>query len=273
MQYWVLHRLADAVARSRFSHILASGQHLLGIVNEILDLSKLEAGKLRIDSIPFELIANVNDALDFVRESANTKGLNLTVEYDPELPDWVMGDPLRSRQILVNLLGNAIKFTGQGEIRLAVHPENGQIHFTVIDTGIGMNNEEMTRLFKAFEQADGTAARHFGGTGLGLTISNELAKLMGGTITVESTPDQGSTFTLCLPLTKTRPSEHYTEKEAQFSGARLAGMSVLAVEDDELNRMVLREMLEYEGATLVLAKMVSKPWIVCRKLTLSYSIS
>ncbi len=244
----------DPDARSRFSHILASGQHLLGIVNEILDLSKLEAGKLRIDSIPFELIANVNDALDFVRESANTKGLNLTVEYDPELPDWVMGDPLRSRQILLNLLGNAIKFTGQGEIRLAVHPENGQIHFTVIDTGIGMNNEEMTRLFKAFEQADGTAARRFGGTGLGLTISNELAKLMGGTITVESTPDQGSTFTLCLPLKKTRPSDHYTEREAQFSGARLAGMSVLAVEDDELNRMVLREMLEYEGATLVLAK-------------------
>jgi len=244
----------DPDARNRFSHILASGQHLLGIVNEILDLSKLEAGKLRIDSIPFELIANVNDALDFVRESANTKGLNLTVEYDPELPDWVMGDPLRSRQILVNLLGNAIKFTGQGEIRLAVHPENGQIHFKIIDTGIGMNNEEMTRLFKAFEQADGTAARRFGGTGLGLTISNELAKLMGGTITVASTPDQGSTFTLCLPLTKTRPSDHYTEREAQFSGARLAGMSVLAVEDDELNRMVLREMLEYEGATLVLAK-------------------
>ena len=244
----------DPDARSRFSHILASGQHLLGIVNEILDLSKLEAGKLRIDSIPFELIANVNDALDFVRESANTKGLNLTVEYDPELPDWVMGDPLRSRQILLNLLGNAIKFTGQGEIRLAVHPENGQIHFTIIDTGIGMNNEEITRLFKAFEQADGTAARRFGGTGLGLTISNELAKLMGGTITVESTPDKGSTFTLCLPLKKTRPSDHYTEREAQFSGARLAGMSVLAVEDDELNRMVLREMLEYEGATLVLAK-------------------
>ena len=244
----------DPDARSRFSHILASGQHLLGIVNEILDLSKLEAGKLRIDSIPFELIANVNDALDFVRESANTKGLNLTVEYDPELPDWVMGDPLRSRQILVNLLGNAIKFTEQGEVRLAVHPENGQIHFKIIDTGIGMNNEEMTRLFKAFEQADGTAARRFGGTGLGLTISNELAKLMGGTITVASTPDQGSTFTLCLPLTKTRPSDHYTEREAQFSGARLAGMSVLAVEDDELNRMVLREMLEYEGATLVLAK-------------------
>ncbi|MEN8207478.1 MAG: ATP-binding protein [Pseudomonadota bacterium] len=244
----------DPDAKSRFSHILASGQHLLGIINEILDLSKMDAGKLRVDSIPFELIANVNDALDFVQESAKAKDLNLTVEYDPELPDWVMGDPMRLRQILLNLLGNAIKFTGQGEVRLAVHTENGQVRFMVIDTGIGMDNEDISRLFKAFEQADGTTTRRFGGTGLGLTISNELAKLMGGTITVESTPDQGSTFTLCLPLTKTRPSEHYAEREAQPVGARLAGMSVLAVEDDELNRMVLREMLEYEGATVVLTE-------------------
>ena len=244
----------DPDARSRFSHILASGQHLLGIINEILDLSKMDAGKLHVDSIPFELIASVNDVLNFVRESAKTKGLNLTVEYDPKLPDWVMGDPLRLRQTLINLLGNAIKFTGQGEVRLTVHADNGQIRFAVIDTGIGMNNEEITRLFNAFEQADGTVARRFGGTGLGLTISNELARLMGGSITVESMPDQGSTFTLCLPLTQTRPSEHYAGKEAQSAGARLAGMSVLAVEDDELNRMVLREMLENEGATLVLAK-------------------
>ncbi|MDH3888453.1 MAG: ATP-binding protein, partial [Gammaproteobacteria bacterium] len=172
----------DPDARSRFSHILASGQHLLGIINEILDLSKMDAGKLRVDSIPFELIVNVNDALDYVRESATEKGLNLTVEYDTELPDWVMGDPLRLRQTLINLVGNAIKFTRQGEVRLAVHADNGQIRFAVTDTGIGMNSEEVSRLFKAFEQADGTAARRFGGTGLGLTISNKLARLMGGTI-------------------------------------------------------------------------------------------
>ena len=244
----------DPDARSRFSHILASGQHLLGIINEILDLSKMDAGKLRVDSIPFELIVNVNDALDYVRESATEKGLNLTVEHDTELPDWVMGDPLRLRQTLINLVGNAIKFTRQGEVRLAVHADNGQIRFAVTDTGIGMNSEEVSRLFKAFEQADGTAARRFGGTGLGLTISNELARLMGGTITVKSTPNQGSIFTLYLPLAKTKPSENYAEREAQLTGARLAGVSVLAVEDDELNRMVLREMLEYEGATLVLAE-------------------
>ena len=244
----------DPEARSRFSHILASGEHLLGIINEILDLSKLDAGKLHVDSIPFEVIANANEALEFVRESAREKGLNLAVEYDPELPGWVMGDPLRLRQILVNLLGNAIKFTGQGEVRLAVHPENGHIRFAVIDTGIGIKPSQISRLFDAFEQADGTITRRYSGTGLGLAISLDLARLMGGGITVKSTPGQGSTFTLRLPLTKTSPSRQFAKRESHPAGPRLAGLSVLAVEDDELNRMVLREMLEYEGVTLVLAE-------------------
>ena len=244
----------DPEARNRFSHILASGEHLLGIINEILDLSKLDAGKLHVDSIPFEVIANANEALEFVRESAREKGLNLAVEYDPELPGWVMGDPLRLRQILVNLLGNAIKFTGQGEVRLAVHPENGHIRFAVIDTGIGIKPSQISRLFDAFEQADGTITRRYSGTGLGLAISLDLARLMGGSITVKSTPGQGSTFTLRLPLTKTSPSRQFAKREAHPTGPRLAGLSVLAVEDDELNRMVLREMLEYEGVTLVLAE-------------------
>lgn len=244
----------DPDARSRFSHILASGQHLLGIINAILDLSKLDAGKLRVDSIPFELIANVNEALGFVRDSAQAKGLNLTVEYDPKLPDRVMGDPLRLRQILANLLGNAVKFTREGGVRLAVHPVNDQICFSVIDTGIGIDNAQISRLFNAFEQADGTTTRQFGGTGLGLAISLNLARLMGGTITAEGAPGQGSTFTLRVPLTKARQSEHYAGREARPAGARLAGLSVLAVEDDEINRMVLREMLEFEGATLVIAE-------------------
>lgn len=243
----------DLEARDRFGYILASGRHLLGIVNEILDLSKMDAGKLRVDSLPFELAANVNDALSLVRESAHAKELTLTVEFDPELPEWVTGDSRRLRQILVNLLGNAIKFTLQGAVRLMVYPVNTQICFAVMDTGIGMDAAQITDLFKAFEQADGKTTRRFGGTGLGLAISRDLATLMDGHITVESVPDQGSTFTLCLPLTQTQQPEHHIHREAQTMGARLAGLSVLAVEDDELNRMVLREMLEYEGATIVLA--------------------
>ncbi len=240
-------------ARNRFSHILASGQHLLGIINEVLDLSKLNSGKLLVDSIPFELTPNINEALDYVRESAHIKGLNLTVEYDPKLPEWVLGDPRRLRQVLVNLLGNAIKFTLQGEIKLTVQPVNSQICFAVMDTGIGIDNAQINSLFQAFEQADGKTTRRFGGTGLGLAISRDLAKVMGGDITVKSILNQGSTFTLCLPLKKTQQPENHAARQLKTAGTRLAGMSVLAVEDDELNRLVLREMLEYEGATVALS--------------------
>ena len=244
----------DPEARDRFRFIQSSGQHLLGIINEILDLSKLDAGKLRIESIPFELVDNVNDALNYVRETAHARKLSLIVEYDPDLPVWVMGDPHRLRQILVNLLGNAVKFTQQGEVRLGVHSANTQICFTVIDTGIGMDSAQISQIFMAFEQADGTTTRRFGGTGLGLAISRDLAELMGGTITAESVPGHGSTFHLCLPLTKTEQPENYTSSDMQAAGERLAGLRVMAVDDDELNRMVLREMLEYEGATVVLAE-------------------
>ncbi|MEN8133394.1 MAG: ATP-binding protein [Pseudomonadota bacterium] len=241
-------------ARDRFKYILASGQHLLSIINEILDLSKLDAGKLRIDLLPFQITAIVDDALSFTQEPARAKNLSVTVEYVPELPDWVIGDPRRLRQVLVNLLGNAIKFTLQGEVRLVVHPADTEICFSVIDTGIGMDNAQISLLFKAFEQADGKTTRRFGGTGLGLAISYSLARLMGGNITAESVLDQGSTFTLCLPLTKALQPEHHVPREPQIAAARLAGLTVLAVEDDELNRTVLREMLEYEGANVVLTE-------------------
>ena len=244
----------DADARDRFKHILASGQHLLSIINEILDLSKLDAGKLRVDLLPFKIVDTVDDALSFTQEPARAKNLSVTVEYDPELPGWVMGDPLRLRQVLINLLGNAIKFTLQGEVRLTVHPVDTQICFAVIDTGIGMDNAQISLLFKAFVQADGKTTRRFGGTGLGLAISHDLARLMGGNITVESVPGKGSTFTLCLPLAKTLQPEHHASVESLAAGARLAGLTVLAVEDEELSRLVLRELLEYEGATVILAE-------------------
>jgi hypothetical protein len=165
-----------------------------------------------------------------------------------------MGDPRRLRQVLVNLLGNAIKFTRQGEVRLEVHSTNTQICFSVIDTGIGMDNNQISCIFMAFEQADGKTTRQFGGTGLGLSISHDLARLMGGTITAEGEPGKGSTFTLCLPLTKTLQPEHHVPREPHTAGARLAGLTVLYVEDEELNRMVLREILEHEGATVVLTE-------------------
>jgi signal transduction histidine kinase/CheY-like chemotaxis protein len=241
-------------ARNRFGHILASGQHLLSIINEILDLSKLEAGKLHLDPAPFELTATVDEALDLVRESALEKGLNLTVEYGQGLPEWIMGDSLRLRQILANLLDNAVKFTREGDIRLVVHALDGQISFAVSDTGIGIENTQIARLFNAFEQADGTTTRRFGGAGLGLAISHDLAELMGGRITAQGAPGKGSIFTLYLPLTRARQPEQRAGTEFEPAGLRLAGLGVLVVEDDVLNRMVLREMLENEGANLVLAE-------------------
>lgn len=248
------HSSRDPDVRDRFTHILASGQHLLSIINEILDLSKLDAGKLHVNSAPFELSATVDEALGFVRESAEEKGLNLAVEYHPELPDWVMGDSLRLRQILANLLDNAVKFTREGDVSLVVSPVDGQVSFAVIDTGIGIDNAQIARLFNAFEQADGTTTRRFGGAGLGLAISRNLAELMGGTITASGAPGNGSIFTLCLPLPGTQQREHEQAAAYQPTGKRLAGLNLLAVEDDELNRMVLREMLENEGATLMLAE-------------------
>ena len=244
----------DQNARDHFRRILASGRHLLGIINEILDLSKLDAGKLRIDSLPFKIADIVDDSLSLTQEPARAKSLRVTVEYAPELPDWVLGDPRRLRQVLVNLLGNAFKFTLQGEVKLSIYPANNQICFSVSDTGIGMDSALIASLFSAFEQADGKTTRRFGGTGLGLAISRNLARLMGGNITAESTLDQGSTFTLYLPLAATLPPEHHVPREPQTAGARLAGLTVLAVEDDELNRMVLKEMLEYEGAAVILAE-------------------
>ena len=248
------HNSTDPDARGRFTRILDSGRHLLGIINEILDLSRLDAGKLHVNSAPFELHDTVYEATDYVREAAEEKGLNLTVEYHPELPDWVMGDSQRLRQILANLLDNAVKFTREGDVRLIVRPVDGQVSFSVSDTGIGIDSAQISRLFNAFEQADGTTTRRFGGAGLGLAISRNLAGLMGGTISAGSSPGEGSTFTLYLPLTKTRRPEPGAGPEYQPPGARLAGFNVLAVEDDELNRMVLREMLENEGATLVVAE-------------------
>jgi signal transduction histidine kinase/AmiR/NasT family two-component response regulator/HPt (histidine-containing phosphotransfer) domain-containing protein len=248
------HKSADLDARNRFSNILISGQHLLGIINEVLDLSKLNAGKLHIDSVPFELATNISEVLEYVRESAQIKGLNLTVEYGPKLPDWVTGDARRLRQILVNLLSNAIKFTLHGDVKLSIQQVNSQICFAVMDTGIGIDSKQIKSLFQAFEQVDGKSTRRFGGTGLGLAISRDLARLMGGDVTVNSTLDQGSTFTLCLPLAKAQQPDHHIHRKPKTAGARLAGVNVLAAEDDELNRLVLREMLEHEGANVVLVQ-------------------
>jgi len=189
----------DAKQRDYVSKIHNAGTSLLGIINDILDFSKVEAGKLNIESAPFRLDEVLDTASSLVAQNAADKGLELVFDVAPDVPQGLIGDPLRIGQIVTNLLSNAIKFTERGEIgvriRCAEHTgEKVQLRVEVADTGIGMTREQAARLFQAFSQADGSTTRKYGGTGLGLAISRRLVEMMGGTIWVESEPGVGSTF-------------------------------------------------------------------------------
>ncbi|MDD5296784.1 MAG: response regulator [Rhodocyclaceae bacterium] len=233
-----------------FARILEAGQLLLGVINDILDFSKIEAGKLSVEQVPVDLPLVVDQAADMMAERARDKGLQFSVEKAPDLPAGFLGDALRVSQVLINLLSNAIKFTEKGEIRLTAAREGAQLRFTILDTGIGIGQEHIERLFDAFEQQDTTTTRRYGGTGLGLAISLRLAHLMGGDITVDSTPGQGSRFTLSLPLAEAVPPTRTQTAEAT-ADPRLAGLRILAAEDNSTNRLVLEELLAPEGVSLV----------------------
>lgn len=237
-----------------FQYILDSGQHLLGIINDILDLSKLDAGKLVIESHLFQLSSVVDEALDLVITQAREKGLTLSIQRSPDLPAWVVGDALRLRQIILNLLSNAIKFTEQGEVNFSVSQENGEMIFTVMDSGIGMSAEQLSQLFTPFHQLDDSTTRRYGGTGLGLVISQNFARLMHGDITVESVLGEGSTFSLRLPLAEATTDIGDKVSHPESRDSHLTGMRILAVEDVEMNRVILEDLLEYEGAHVIFAE-------------------
>jgi CheY-like chemotaxis protein/nitrogen-specific signal transduction histidine kinase len=240
-------------ASNTFGSIAEAGEHLLGVINDILDISKIEANKLTIEYRPFALQAIVDGVMSFVIGRAKEKGLSLSVSLASDLPDWVAGDGLRLAQILTNLLSNAIKFTSSGEVTVAVDRDGDDTYFRISDTGIGMTDEQRARLFQPFEQADTSTTRTYGGTGLGLAISMNLARLMAGDISVESVLDRGSCFTLHLRL----PSVAAVESAAGASptvGSGLYGLSVLAVDDVAVNRMLLEDLLVHEGAYVVLAE-------------------
>jgi PAS domain S-box-containing protein len=249
---------AGRKAQVSFRRILDSGQHLLGIINDILDYSKIEAGKLKIECVPFGLLAIIQRATGLTSSRAHHKGLDFQTILSPDLPRTVEGDPLRLSQILVNLLSNAIKFTDSGQVLLSVAQDGEQIVFHVTDTGIGMSAQEIERLFVAFEQADKTTTRRFGGTGLGLAISARLSRAMGGTIRVESQPGKGATFQLRLPLPATTSvpasglidwNQQLTMSETELAG-RLVGIRILIAEDTAINRTLIEDMLAHEGAVL-----------------------
>ena len=245
---------AEAGSEASFQRIVESGNHLLRVINDILDYSKIEAGRFTVETKPFLLGEGIEQAVAMVRGGARAKGLDFTTEIEVEPGAWVSGDPMRLNQILINLLGNAVKFTASGEIALRVTREGGETLFQVSDTGAGMSSEQLVRLFQPFEQADSSTSREYGGTGLGLAISDRLAQLMGGRIEVESHPERGSTFTLRLPLPPAAPAPSRVDALPPSGAPRLPGLRVLAAEDVETNRLILADLLEREGAEVGFAE-------------------
>jgi signal transduction histidine kinase/CheY-like chemotaxis protein/HAMP domain-containing protein len=244
--------------------VYTSGNDLLSLINEILDLSKVEAGKMPMIPKPFRL-GDVRDYLEQTfRHVADQKGLSFEVQMDPSLPETAFTDLNRLQQILKNLLSNAFKFTAQGGVVMRVGrgpaADDGSttVSFAVQDSGIGIPAEKQKMIFEAFQQADGTTSRKYGGTGLGLTISREIARLLGGTIQVVSSPGQGSTFTLCLPANYSGPDANWRDDSLALRAEQedieplpdsvdLTGTRVLLVDDDRRNIFALRTVLEARG--------------------------
>ncbi|MCK4707469.1 MAG: response regulator, partial [Gammaproteobacteria bacterium] len=245
---------ADNQSRGSFQNILNSGQHLLTIVNDILDFSKLETGKFSVESRPFQLVSTVEDAINIMTDRASEKGLKLSIKLSDTLPAYTLGDPLRLQQILLNLLSNAVKFSTQGEIIVCVSRKDRFTYISVQDQGIGLNEEQISRLFIPFEQADKSTTRKYGGSGLGLAISYNLAQLMGGNISVESQIHTGSTFTLKLPLAESQSSDIQKTVIEDKSGPQLQGLRILVAEDIEINRLIIEDLLEHEGASVMFAE-------------------
>ena len=228
--------------------VRTSGEHLLTIINDILDFSKVEAGKLSLEIIDFDLRGAMEECLDLFSERASAKGLNLACLFRAEVPTALRGDPGRLRQIVMNLIGNAIKFTQQGDVVLHVslveeRSEQVMVRFEIADTGIGISLEARDRLFQSFSQADASMTRKYGGTGLGLAISKRLVEMMGGTIGVESEPGQGSHFWFVVTLEQ-QPVDH---RASLMENTDLRGLHALVVDDREINRRVFDLYLKKWG--------------------------
>jgi PAS domain S-box-containing protein len=231
--------------------IRTSGEHLLMVINDILDFSKLESGAFELEEYDFDLAHTAEECIELVAPGADRQALELIFNPDPSLPERVRGDAGRIRQILVNLLGNAVKFTQKGEVELKVtaEPLTGgrmEVRFSVRDTGVGIPKDRFHRLFQRFSQVDESTTRKFGGTGLGLAISQRLAGLMGGEISVESEEGQGATFTLRVPFRRAQ-----TKGATPQSTASLKQKRALIVDDNATNRAVLRTHLEAWGMRVI----------------------
>jgi PAS domain S-box-containing protein len=262
MSYLALNQATEPRQRDYLQKIHHSAQHLLGIINHILDFSKIEAGRIDLELLDFTLEALMRNLANQLGEAARAKGLALEFDIAPELQAPLRGDPLRLEQVLLNFTSNAIKFSEQGPIVVRARAmrtpgADTLVRFEVQDRGIGIAPDELPRLFAPFHQADPSTTRRYGGTGLGLVISKQIAELMGGEVGVESTPGQGSTFwftaRLGRPLDAGMPARHAALPAAPAGPGALAGSSILLVEDNAFNQQVARELLEDAGARVVVA--------------------
>ena len=243
--------------------VQSSADTLLKIINEILDFSKIETGKFHLETRDFHLRSTVEDVYKTFKLQTTQNGyVDLSCDIDPEVPDALIGDPDRLQQIVINLLGNAIKFTKQGKIEILVHVESAevsdvQLHFLVTDTGIGIPKEKQQQIFEAFVQADGTTTRQYGGTGLGLTISAQLVEMMGGKIWVESEVGKGSQFHFTARFglqKKTTKLSKPIQKNEMKSPLTNKPKHILLVEDNKVNQRLAAKLLENQGHTVVVAE-------------------
>ncbi|MCX6612549.1 MAG: ATP-binding protein [Acidobacteria bacterium] len=229
-----------------------SARSLLEILDDILDFSRIESGKLTLESIPFDLKEVAHRSVQILTLAAQSKNLSLTASIDPDLPASLSGDPGRLQQVLINLLGNAVKFTETGSVRLEIKSEplnadRYRVQISVIDTGIGITQEQQQRIFQAFTQADASTTRRFGGTGLGLSISSQLVRMMGGTLKVTSKQGSGSTFSFNLEMDRALAPSPAIQTKVEKP---IRPLKLLVAEDNEVNRVLMQRVLSRAGHTV-----------------------
>jgi PAS domain S-box-containing protein len=263
LSHLALNKEVSPEIRDYLEKINSSSNNLLSILNDILDFSKLEAGRLTIDHSPFDLDEILDNIHNLFADSAKKKRLDFKMDIAPNVPRSLVGDTLRLQQVLINLLGNAIKFTEHGQVTLKITaqhiaPSQVRLLFCVTDTGIGMSDYDLEKLFQPFSQVDGSITRRFGGTGLGLVISHNLLQMMGSEFSVESAPGKGSSFSFGLvldvssSLSSQQPAGTPTPAQSNF-GKLLAGSRILVAEDNLINQQVVREFLNLAGIHVEIA--------------------
>ncbi|MDQ0465057.1 signal transduction histidine kinase [Caulobacter ginsengisoli] len=233
----------DGEQRAQVETLIHSGEFLMSILNDILDISKIDAGKMEVEALPQDLTAFADELIGLWRPTAQQKGLTLDLNLSPDLPARVLMDGRRVRQVLFNLIGNAVKFTPEGGVALSISAEHEHLRFTVRDSGIGIDPAVLPHLFERFSQADESVARQFGGAGLGLAISRQLTEVMGGRLWAESELGQGAAFHILLPLRIAEPESEGCAQAAELDAGPTEALSILAVDDNAVNLMVLEQVL------------------------------